>query len=71
MGWLGLATGLLKLVGLIADYMNRKQLLDAGAKSALADGLLDLNRRLDIGLTISRERRTVEDDLNELRRGGI
>ena len=71
MGWLGLATGLLKLVGLIADYMNRKQLLNAGAKSALADGLLDLNRRLDIGLTISRERRTVEDDLNELRRGGI
>ena len=70
MNWISLATGLLKIVGMIADYLNRKQLLDAGAKAALADGLMDLNRRVSLGLTIQRETRTVDEALAELRRGG-
>ena len=71
MSFIGLATALLKIVGLIAEYLSRKQLLDAGAKSALADGLMELNRRVNIGLTIQRESRTPGDDLDELRRGGL
>jgi hypothetical protein len=71
MNWVSLATGLLKIVGMIAEYLNRKQLLDAGAKAALADGLLDLNRRMDIGLKIQHEHRTVDAALDELRRGGL
>ena len=38
MSWLAALTGIVKLVGLIAEYLGRKQLLDAGAAQAIAEG---------------------------------
>lgn len=46
----GLISGLLKLAGALAEYAERRQLLDAGRKEAIADGaaaVLEAVRRAD------------------------
>jgi hypothetical protein len=69
--WLSLLLALLKIAGVVADYLANKQLLDAGAKAQVADALVDLNKRLNVGLAIQREGRGTAGDLDELRRGGM
>jgi hypothetical protein len=61
--------GLLQLAGAIADSLRERNLMTTAARAAVAEAMLDLNRRLDIGLKIQREKRTAEQDLDELRRG--
>jgi hypothetical protein len=63
MGWLSLASGLIKLVGVLMEFMRDRQLLDAGAKAQLAGELIALNDRLQLGIKIQQEERTVEEDL--------
>lgn len=70
MTWLSVALALLKLAGAIADYMRQKSLLDAGAKAQIGKQMIELNRRLDIGLKIQNENRPIDDSVDELRRGG-
>ena len=43
MGWLGLLKTLLGLASAVADYMNKKQLLDAGEAKAISEGLTKAN----------------------------
>jgi hypothetical protein len=68
MSWLALVTGLVKLAASIASVLEQKQLLDAGAKARIADSLVAFNRRIGLGLQIVREHRSVDDNLDELRR---
>lgn len=63
MPWLTLASGLIKLLGAIMAYMRDRQLLDAGAKAQLAAELIALNDRLQLGIRIQQEKRTIEEDL--------
>lgn len=68
--YLALAKLVLAIVDGILSYMNKKQLLDAGAKAQIADSLIALNKRYSIGLAIQQEERSVDSNLAELRRGG-
>lgn len=36
--WLTALTGVIKIVGLVADYLGNKQLLDAGSAQTIAEG---------------------------------
>lgn len=38
MGWLAVLTGILKLVNLAAEYLSRRQLLEAGQALAIMEG---------------------------------
>lgn len=38
MGWIGLISGLLRLVNFVAEFLSRKQLIDAGVAQAVAAG---------------------------------
>jgi len=38
-GWLSVAAALLKIVGIIADYLKNQQLIDAGKAEAIVDGV--------------------------------
>lgn len=63
MGWLSLVSGLIKLSGVLMEFMRDRQLLDAGAKAQLAAELIALNDRLQLGIKIQQEKRTIEEDL--------
>ena len=71
MSLVGIIGALLKLAGVVAEYMQQRGLMDAGAKAVVANAVIDLNRRVALGLTIQREHRTAAEDLDELRRGGM
>ena len=38
MSWLAVITSLIKLISVFADYLNNKQLLDAGEAKAISEG---------------------------------
>jgi hypothetical protein len=66
--WGKVALALVRLAQWAADMAERKQMLDLGAKAQLADSLIAFSRRNYLGLTIVRENRSVDDNLDELRR---
>lgn len=58
MTWLAALTGLIKIVGLIAEYLGRKQLIDAGEAKAIAEGQKNV---LDNLSRIKASRETLSD----------
>lgn len=47
MGWLSLASGLVKLLNIVTGYMKDKQLLDAGDARAISRSLTAVGGRLE------------------------
>lgn len=70
MQYVAIAKLLLVILDKFLGYLDKKQLLDAGAKGQIADSLIALNKRYAIGLAIQQEERSVDGNLAELRRGG-
>lgn len=47
MGWLSLATALLKIVGLIAGYLKDRQLINAGKAEVIVEGITHVTNMVD------------------------
>jgi len=47
MGWISLATALLKIVGLIAGYLQNRQLINAGKAEAIVEGITHVTAMVD------------------------
>lgn len=66
MSWASILAGALKLLNALADYLSRKQLLDAGAAQQRADDADDTNDRLKAGThranAVRRDPDSVPDD---------
>lgn len=55
MSWLGFIVNALSLLSRLTAYLNSKQLLDAGAQRAIADGFRAASAEVDKALAIRRE----------------
>ena len=66
--WGKVALALVKLAQWAADMAERKQMLDLGVAKQIADSLIAFSGRTYLGLKIVREHRSVDDNLDELRR---
>jgi len=64
--WVGIITGLLKLVSALAGIFATRQLLDAGEAKAIAAGAQRTLNAISKAQTIRRRRTTADDDLGEL-----
>ncbi|MDZ4737680.1 MAG: hypothetical protein SGJ07_15160 [Rhodospirillaceae bacterium] len=69
--WGKFALALVHLAQWAADRAERDQMLGLGIKAQIADSLMAFNRRMHLGLQISRELRSADDALDELRKSGI
>jgi len=47
MGWLSVAAGLLKVIGLIAGYLKDRQLIEAGKAEAIVEGITHVTAMVD------------------------
>lgn len=67
MAWASLILALVKLLGGLVDLLDKRQMLNAGAKAQIGDALASMQQRMLLARAIEGERRTEAEDEDELR----